>query len=759
MKSKVRATIILIFIMMGILIVVMLQFGKNEKLLREHGTDVVRITEAADSINLLYGVESFVNAQSFDGNPEDLITAEKVSKLLKHLQISEEYREQIKQKAAEGFISRDGWGEILLLLGQATGLSDVCSKGNISVYQWNQKSGEVISDEGNYQYRTVEAGDITDKKISFIYRENIILFVIKTEEETEFQNVLIKKTEGDNVTVQLFGVERTFEVRGLGNSENAILENVLADIVAEQGNVRELRLKREKISAKVLSVSEDTIELEGFGRIPVSNAFRVYKTENFVPGSMSDVVVGSSNISFVVADKEINGAAIHGVIQSANIRVLLNSSGYTDMFHDIVTITCQSDFNLIFNEAVKEGEADSLLSGNEVVHSYKAGEILTIDANNEILKYSRIKIVPTDKNARLKVVSLSRNAQNPQYRGSLEVSAYEGRLILINEVSVEEYLYSVVPSEMPSSYGVEALKVQAVCARSYAISHMTGSRLAKYGAHVDDSTTYQVYNNTAETENSISAVDATKGMVMNYNGEVVTAYFYATSCGCTTSGNVWSDTDIPYIRAKYLSSSQEMPDLMNNDIFTEFIKQKPENFDMDSVWYRWNVTLSIETISNSVNHLLYSLYCANENQVLTANASGDFESVPIHSVGLVSDISVTKRGPGGIIEEMIITGDQAKVKIIKQGNIRKIFNPYGNDIVRNDGSVINHFTTLPSAFFAINKGADGNSYEIYGGGYGHGAGMSQTAVKKMIEQGMDYKSILNFFYPGIEVVLSEAYIG
>ncbi|MCI8668466.1 MAG: SpoIID/LytB domain-containing protein [Lachnospiraceae bacterium] len=758
MKSRIRATIILIFIMLGILMVVMLQFGKKDPSFREQGTDVVSIAEAADSVNLLYDVENYVNARSFDGKPEDIVTPEKILKLLNHLQISEEYTKQIKQEAAAGFIGRAEWGEILLLLGQATGLSQVCGKGRISVYDWNREFGELVSDEGKYQYRAAEEA-LVDKKISFIHRDNIILFVIKTEEEAGFQNVLIKKTEGDMITVQLFGVERCFEVRGLGSSETAVLENVLADITMEQGIVQELRLKREKISAKVLSVSEDTVELEGFGRISVSPAVRVYKTESFVPGNLSDIVVGSSNVSFVVADREISGAIVHGVIQSANIRVLLNSSGYADMFHDIVTITCQSDFNLIFNEAAKEGGAEGLLSGNEVVHSYKAGEVLSINADNDILKYSRIKIVPTDKNARLKVVSLSRNAQNPQYRGSLEISAYEGRLILINEVSVEEYLYSVVPSEMPSSYGVEALKVQAVCARSYAISHMTGSRLAKYGAHVDDSTTYQVYNNTAETENSISAVDATKGMVMNFNGAVVTAYFYATSCGCTTNGTVWSDTDIPYIRAKYLNPSQEMPDLMNNDVFTEFIKQKPENFDMDSVWYRWNVTLSIETISNSVNHLLYSLYCANENQVLTANASGEFESVPVHSVGRVYDISVTKRGAGGIIEEMIITGDKGKVKIIKQGNIRKIFNPYGNDIVRNDGSVIDHFTTLPSAFFAINKGADGNSFEIYGGGYGHGAGMSQTAVKKMIDQGMDYKSILSFFYPGIEVVLSEAYLG
>lgn len=736
----------------------MFYLGKGKDSEIKDGSDNIKISEAVDSINLLYGVENYVNADSFDGKKEDYVDSKGISRLLKHLQISDEFADKIDKAAKGENISRIQWGEILLLLGQATGISEVCSKETMSVFKMNQESGELISDGGSYIYKGTGKTEIQDKTITYIHRENIILFIIEADKNVDFENILIKKTEGDNITVSLNGAERTFEVKGLAKSENTIQENVLADIIMEDGIVRELRLKREKISAKILAVSEETIELEGFGKVSVSERFRVFREENFASASIADVVVGNNNVSFVVANKKICAAIIHGVIQSADIRVLLYSSGYSDMFHDIVGITCQSDFNVVFNEAAQEGGGDGLLSGNEVTHVYKAGEVLTINAANEILRYSRIKIVPTDNNAKLKVTSLSRNSQNPEYRGSLEVSAYEGRLILVNEVSVEEYLYSVVPSEMPSSYGVEALKVQAVCARSYAISHMSGSNLAKYGAHVDDSTNYQVYNNTAETENSISAVDATKGMVMTFDKEVVNAYFYATSCGCTTTGNVWGDAGVPYIQARYLDAAQEMPDLMNNDVFTEFIKQKVETYDIDSVWYRWNVTLSTETVTNSVNYILYSLYCGNKNQVLTANASGNFESVPIHSVGNVIDVAVTKRGAGGIIEEMIITGDKATVKIIKQGNIRKLFNPYGNDIIRNDGSTINHFSSLPSAFFAISKGAGGTSYVIYGGGYGHGAGMSQTAVKKMIEVGMDYQGILKFFYPGIEVVLSDTYI-
>lgn len=756
MKSKVKGIIVLICIMLLFFVVVLFRFGKNKSDIIDKIEDTIKITEAVDSINLLYDVENYINVSSFGENKNDEIDSDAVSNLLKTLKISDDYADKVKKIAPEGKMNRNQWGNILLILGQATGISKVCNEGTISVFNLNKEENQVISDKGNYKYKIQDGLEMSDKTITCIYRENVIIFIMKIENDVEFQNVLIKKTEGDLINVCINDCERSFRINGLADNDNEIQENVMADILIKNGNVQELRLKRDKLSAKILSVSDEVIELEGFGRITVADTFRVFQDEIFTTGSLTDIVVGNNNVSFIVADKEICGAILQGAIQSTNIRVLLNSSGYSDMFHNIVSITSQVDFNVIFNE--KSDNTDSLTSGNEIIHKYNAGDTLVLDANNEILKYSRIKIVPTDGNSRLKVSSISRNSKNPEYRGNLEISLYEGRLILINEVSVEEYLYSVVPSEMPSSYGVEALKVQAVCARSYAISHMSGSRLAQYGAHVDDSTAYQVYNNTSETENSISAVDATKGMVMNYNNEVINAYFYATSCGSTTTGNVWSDTQVPYIEARYLNSEKGMPDLMNNDVFTEFIKQKPETYDMDSVWYRWNLSLSIDTISNSINNIIYSLYCGNNKQVLTQNSLGEFESKPIYSVGKVIDISVTKREVGGIIDEMIITGDKAKVKVLKQGNIRKLFNPYGNDIVRNDGSVINTFSSLPSAFFSISKGVDGNYYEIYGGGYGHGAGMSQTAVKKMVEKEMNYKDILKFFYPNIEVELTDSYI-
>ena len=80
-----------------------------------------------------------------------------------------------------------------------------------------------------------------------------------------------------------------------------------------------------------------------------------------------------------------------------------------------------------------------------------------------------------------------------------------------------------------------------------------------------------------------------------------------------------------------------------------------------------------------------------------------------------------------------------------------MINPYGISINKCDGSVNDKMTSLPSAFFTVEKQADGESFMFYGGGYGHGAGMSQTAVKSMIQDQKTYDCILKFFFTNVDI--------
>ena len=130
------------------------------------------------------------------------------------------------------------------------------------------------------------------------------------------------------------------------------------------------------------------------------------------------------------------------------------------------------------------------------------------------------------------------------YRGRILVDVVDGRLRAVNVLGVEQYLYGVVPSEMPSNWAPEALKAQAVAARSYALA--TKQIAAPFDAYSD--ATGQVYLGFAhETAATRAAVDATKGQVLLYGGKAATTYFYSTSGGQTESSQDWRGVARPYL--------------------------------------------------------------------------------------------------------------------------------------------------------------------------------------------------------------------
>lgn len=130
------------------------------------------------------------------------------------------------------------------------------------------------------------------------------------------------------------------------------------------------------------------------------------------------------------------------------------------------------------------------------------------------------------------------------YRGTFTVASDGKKLTLVNVVPLEQYLYAVVPSEMPKTWLPEALKAQAVAARSYALA------TRKTGAFdVYPDTRDQVYGGLdAEAPTSTAAVDATAGDILTYDGRTAKTYFFSTSGGRTAAvSDVWKSTPIPYL--------------------------------------------------------------------------------------------------------------------------------------------------------------------------------------------------------------------
>ena len=376
-----------------------------------------------------------------------------------------------------------------------------------------------------------------------------------------------------------------------------------------------------------------------------------------------------------------------------DIRVLLCSDNYASEYHDRITITADVPFRV---------------SGQGTEWHYQAGEQVELTMqSNEFLQGDLVFTMEEDGVFQLPY--LKRAAESPSYEGSLQVEKREEGLILINTLPLETYLCYVVPSEMPSSYPIEALKAQAVCARSYAYCHMEGQAYPEYRANVDDSTAYQVYGNSKEQEKTIAAVDATRGEKLLYQGKVVKAYYFSTSCGRTTNVEAWGTK------------------VSDANSYLKAVKVEEEGvcYEQDLPWFSWNCDIPVDTLSN--------LFGLNTGQ----------------DVGTISQIEITRRGEGEVALEMKVTGDKGTATIQTENKIRSALGGSGYEIKKQDGSVAASAALLPSAFFTIEK--NGASFHLEGGGYGHGIGMSQNGANEMAKRGKDYKAILKMFYNGVEI--------
>ena len=159
------------------------------------------------------------------------------------------------------------------------------------------------------------------------------------------------------------------------------------------------------------------------------------------------------------------------------------------------------------------------------------GQFYKIDSNNIVIKTADAGFVST---------------KGKWYRGNLMVQNKNGKLTVINDVDLEDYIKGVVPAEMPSGWSYEAHKAQAIAARSYALANL-GKRGA-YGYDLKDTPEDQAYNGaSAETFDTNAAVEETKGIVLTHNTKVISAY-YSASAGGKTNTKDWG-SNVPYLRS------------------------------------------------------------------------------------------------------------------------------------------------------------------------------------------------------------------
>ena len=346
------------------------------------------------------------------------------------------------------------------------------------------------------------------------------------------------------------------------------------------------------------------------------------------------------------------------------------------------------------------------------------------------------------------------------YRGDLEIFPQKmgepvkrkGPLALVNVVPIEEYLRGVVPWEMASNAPLEALKAQAICARTKTLDLIRSKRFAAGNFDICDYDACQGYPGMAnEKAATTQAVDATKGLTIYHNNRPIDAVYSTNSGGITANArDVWpSGSPIPYL--------QSVPDFevdsplgklwqggMNEAKWAQFCGGEFESFarpagiaadKYEARKYRWKEFVSV------------------------ADATKAFAG---EGFGAVTNLEIVARAASGRIRQLRVSG--AAVSSLKTPipASNEALSPSKTLILEGDGKIRAMFskrlgstTALPSSLFTVSPATDASGkltgWNLQGAGWGHGVGMCQRGAQNHAKQGWDARKILNWYYRGVEI--------
>lgn len=310
------------------------------------------------------------------------------------------------------------------------------------------------------------------------------------------------------------------------------------------------------------------------------------------------------------------------------------------------------------------------------------------------------------------------SVDDKEYRGQLEIKhdAKRATLLAINIVNIEEYLMGVMSSEMPKQFPMNALRAQAVLARTYAMKHL-GKHKA-YGYDLCDTQNCQVYGGvTAESETGNAAVESTMGQVLLYKEKPIESVFSANAGGFTQSAKEagWYATDYlnPVSDYKDFDFTALQPYQFKNllqhphDAYSKYDK------NVSRAAYRWTRVVEEKDL----------------RQIIKRQKK---------DIGAITAIIPQKRGRSGYVSQVLVKGTKGSVTLKKENVIRNNLCP---GMLRSS-----YFIVVPNYEDRKLK-----NFVFYGGGWGHGVGFCQTGAAGRAEAGQDYKEILQHYFPNTDL--------
>jgi stage II sporulation protein D len=312
-------------------------------------------------------------------------------------------------------------------------------------------------------------------------------------------------------------------------------------------------------------------------------------------------------------------------------------------------------------------------------------------------------------------VSVSSSEGTRDYAGVLEIEVgADGLLELYERLPLEQYLACVLPAEMPAAWPAEALKAQAVAARSEILANLD-LKYKLLGFDYTDEVESRAYAGCGIRRSSTDhAVRATRGEVIIEGRRIVPAVFCSNAGGWTENNEtVWSSPPDPALRGvpDFPDGENPAPAGLEQHGMARWLLRAPLAYSSgDSEYFRWRREYGIEELTRIVNQR--------------------------HAVGTVRDIRLGERGVSGRLTAVTIVGTRDTVTVRKELPIRLAFGG------------------LPSAMFILDVQRRGNApiaYAFIGGGRGHGVGLCQHGARGMALSGASYGAILAHYFAGISI--------
>lgn len=584
---------------------------------------------------------------------------------------------------------------------------------------------EGLCDTGKFTAAGMDLMPYAASRITFLEKDGEILALLTVEAVSPVVKNIYCRQEKGALSLETGEGAAVF-------AYGKTLDEGIYDVKLEDGKVTEVTAAESVGHCTVKRVDGETLYLAEQGELPWADAARVYDAagKEIEKADFTDLICGTDCGEFFEKGGEICAAVIRTPAVLERMRVFLKGTA-----QEKVTLSAEGGF--------------TLSNGTNEKH-FPSGTKATLTAD---LPWFSHGIVTATAETPIRVAFADGTAY--QYEGTLELERRgENSFTVVNELPLERYLFGVVPNEMPTAFGQTALEAQAITARSYAYNQFYGNTYCAYGAHVTDTTASQVYFGYAANETAEQAVKATEGMcAVTESGAVAQTYFYSTSCGFGAgSQEVWSKDGSFSGREKSYLQAQSYGDFKTPQTEEEWLAfwqdWEKQGYDMDSPWYRWKVYFSC----GQLTEILQETLAESENCRIEGNGK---------DLGRLTGIAVTRRGRGGLAMELQLTFEKGTATVKTENAIRKALSPtkrtLGEPIYlqRKGAEALTGNAMLPSGFFAVKemKNAEGKltGVALYGGGNGHGVGLSQYGAKYLAEQGKTAAEIIACYFPGTKV--------